>query len=98
MTSAFEPVHVAGATLANRIALAPMTRSRAGQGGIATGLVAEYYTQRASAGLIITEGIQPSVVGQGYPFTPACTMPSRSRPGARSPTPCTRRAVGSSPN
>ncbi|MFD7914489.1 alkene reductase [Streptomyces sp. NPDC059752] len=70
MTSAFEPVHVAGATLANRIALAPMTRSRAGQGGIATGLVGEYYTQRASAGLIITEGIQPSVVGQGYPFTP----------------------------
>ncbi|MET9689569.1 alkene reductase [Streptomyces sp. NPDC006514] len=70
MTSAFEPVHVAGATLANRVALAPMTRSRAGQGGIATDLVAEYYTQRASAGLIITEGIQPSVVGQGYPFTP----------------------------
>ncbi|MFF3085355.1 alkene reductase [Streptomyces nojiriensis] len=70
MTSAFEPVHVAGATLPNRIALAPMTRSRAVQGGIATGLVAEYYTQRASAGLIITEGIQPSVVGQGYPFTP----------------------------
>ncbi|MFJ7586742.1 alkene reductase [Streptomyces sp. NPDC097617] len=70
MTSAFEPVHIAGATLANRIALAPMTRSRAAEGGIATALVAEYYTQRASAGLIITEGIQPSVVGQGYPFTP----------------------------
>ncbi|MEU9104817.1 alkene reductase [Streptomyces xanthophaeus] len=70
MTTAFEPVRVAGATLPNRIALAPMTRSRAGEGGIATELVAEYYTQRASAGLIITEGIQPSVVGQGYPFTP----------------------------
>ncbi|MFE9629989.1 alkene reductase [Streptomyces sp. NPDC006463] len=61
---------MAGRTLSNRIALAPMTRSRAADGGIATGLVAEYYTQRASAGLIITEGIQPSVVGQGYPFTP----------------------------
>ncbi|MDX3533037.1 alkene reductase [Streptomyces sp. MB09-01] len=70
MTSAFEPVRVAGSTLSNRIALAPMTRSRAGEGGIATALVAEYYTQRASAGLIISEGIQPSVVGQGYPFTP----------------------------
>lgn len=70
MTTAFEPVHVAGTTLSNRIALAPMTRSRAGQDGVATGLVAEYYTQRASAGLIISEGIQPSVVGQGYPFTP----------------------------
>ncbi|MFD4243362.1 alkene reductase [Streptomyces sp. NPDC058525] len=70
MTSAFEPVHIAGGLLPNRIALAPMTRSRAAEGGIATGLVAEYYTQRASAGLIISEGIQPSAVGQGYPFTP----------------------------
>ncbi|WP_420711000.1 alkene reductase [Streptomyces sp. NRRL F-2580] len=61
---------MAGSTLSNRIALAPMTRSRAAEGGIATALVAEYYTQRASAGLIISEGIQPSVVGQGYPFTP----------------------------
>ncbi|WP_432215532.1 alkene reductase [Streptomyces subrutilus] len=50
--------------------MAPMTRSRAAEGGLATGLVAEYYTQRASAGLIISEGIQPSAVGQGYPFTP----------------------------
>ncbi|MFJ6785804.1 alkene reductase [Streptomyces yangpuensis] len=71
MTSAFDPVRLAGGgTLSNRIALAPMTRSRAGEGGIATPLVAEYYTQRASAGLIISEGVQPSVVGQGYPFTP----------------------------
>ncbi|WP_327167243.1 alkene reductase [Streptomyces subrutilus] len=70
MTSAFEPVHVAGSTLANRIVLAPMTRSRATEGGLATALVAEYYTQRATAGLIVTEGVQPSVVGQGYPFTP----------------------------
>jgi len=43
---------------------------RAGEGGTATDLVAEYYAQRASAGLIVTEGIQPSVVGQGYPGTP----------------------------
>lgn len=70
MTSAFEPVRIPGATLANRIALAPMTRSRAGEGGVATALVTEYYTQRASAGLLISEGIQPSAVGQGYPFTP----------------------------
>ncbi|MFE6910899.1 alkene reductase [Streptomyces erythrochromogenes] len=70
MTSAFDPVRMAGGTLSNRIALAPMTRSRAGEGGVATPLVAEYYTQRASAGLIISEGVQPSVVGQGYPFTP----------------------------
>ncbi|MER5811818.1 alkene reductase [Streptomyces sp. NPDC002033] len=70
MTSAFEPVRIPGTGLSNRIALAPMTRSRAGEGGVATALMAEYYTQRASAGLLISEGIQPSPVGQGYPFTP----------------------------
>lgn len=70
MTTAFDPIDLPGIRLANRIAMAPMTRSRAGEGGTATDLVAEYYAQRASAGLIITEGIQPSVVGQGYPGTP----------------------------
>ncbi len=69
MTSAFDPITVGGTRLANRIAMAPMTRSRA-YGGLVTELTAEYYAQRASAGLIITEGIQPSVTGQGYPFTP----------------------------
>ncbi|MFD8141951.1 alkene reductase [Streptomyces sp. NPDC059708] len=70
MTSAFDPIDVAGTALANRIAMAPMTRSRAAAGGVPTELTAEYYAQRASAGLVITEGIQPSAVGQGYPFTP----------------------------
>ncbi|MGP3636188.1 alkene reductase [Streptomyces sp. 24-1644] len=70
MTTVFDPIDLAGTQLANRIAMAPMTRSRAGEGGTATDLVTEYYTQRASAGLIITEGIQPSPVGQGYPSTP----------------------------
>ncbi|WP_217544127.1 alkene reductase [Streptomyces sp. GbtcB6] len=70
MTTAFEPIDLPGHRLANRIAMAPMTRSRAAQGGLPTALMAEYYTQRASAGLIVTEGIQPSAVGQGYPDTP----------------------------
>ncbi|MFF4666630.1 alkene reductase [Streptomyces sp. NPDC001282] len=70
MTTAFDPIDLPGIRLANRIAMAPMTRSRAGEGGTATDLVAEYYAQRASAGLIVSEGIQPSVVGQGYPGTP----------------------------
>ncbi|MEU7580745.1 alkene reductase [Streptomyces sp. NPDC041068] len=70
MTTAFESIDLSGTQLGNRIAMAPMTRSRAGEGGVATDLTAEYYAQRASAGLIITEGIQPSVVGQGYPDTP----------------------------
>ena len=50
--------------------MAPMTRSRANSAGSATALMAQYYAQRASAGLIITEGVQPSVVGHGYPNTP----------------------------
>jgi N-ethylmaleimide reductase len=71
MTTAFDPVYLGGRPLANRIAMAPMTRSRAyGPGASVTELTAIYYAQRASAGLIITEGAQPSVVGQGYPDTP----------------------------
>ncbi|MFG2646182.1 alkene reductase [Streptomyces sp. NPDC048436] len=68
--SAFTPIDLRGTPLSNRIAMAPMTRSRAGAGATATELTAAYYAQRASAGLIITEGIQPSAVGQGYPDTP----------------------------
>ena len=55
----------------NRILLAPMTRSRSAQpGDIPTDLMAEYYAQRASAGLIITEATQISAQGKGYSFTP----------------------------
>ncbi|QXE37496.1 alkene reductase [Streptomyces sp. GMY02] len=71
MTTAFDPIDLSGTQLANRIAMAPMTRSRAfGPGHSATDSMVTYYAQRASAGLIITEGTQPSVVGQGYPDTP----------------------------
>ncbi|MFE1265856.1 alkene reductase [Streptomyces sp. NPDC058758] len=71
MTTAFDPVDLAGTRLANRIAMAPMTRSRAdGTLRTPTALTAEYYAQRASAGLIITEGVQPVPEGQGYPDTP----------------------------
>ncbi|MEU6349485.1 alkene reductase [Streptomyces sp. NPDC047072] len=70
MTTAFDPIDLAGTLLPNRVAMAPMTRSRATDDGLPTALTAEYYAQRASAGLIVTEGIQPSVVGQGYPNTP----------------------------
>jgi N-ethylmaleimide reductase len=71
MEKAFSSYDLAGKVLQNRIVMAPMTRSRAGNpGAIATDLMATYYAQRASAGLIITEGTQPSIVGQGYPSTP----------------------------
>ncbi|MGH7405958.1 MAG: alkene reductase [Candidatus Methylomirabilales bacterium] len=56
--------------LANRIVMAPMTRSRAGAGNVPQPMNAEYYAQRASAGLIITEATQVSPQGVGYPGTP----------------------------
>ncbi len=57
-------------TLPNRIIMAPLTRSRAGSGNAPTDLNAAYYQQRASAGLIISEGTQISEQGVGYPWTP----------------------------
>ncbi len=56
--------------LKNRIVMAPLTRSRATQDNIPTALMAEYYGQRATAGLIITEGTSPSPNGLGYPRIP----------------------------
>ncbi|MFD3555566.1 alkene reductase [Streptomyces goshikiensis] len=71
MTTAFDPIVLGGRRLASRLVMAPMTRSRAfGPGAEPTELMATYYAQRAAAGLIVTEGIQPSPVGQGYPDTP----------------------------
>jgi N-ethylmaleimide reductase len=55
----------------NRIMMAPMTRSRALPRGVPSPLAIEYYAQRASAGLITTEGVAPSAVGLGYARTPA---------------------------
>lgn len=56
--------------LKNRIVMPPMTRSRAGAGDVANDMMADYYAQRASAGLIISEGTQISQQGQGYAWTP----------------------------
>jgi N-ethylmaleimide reductase len=68
--SLFTTYRLAQLELPNRALMAPMTRNRAGGAGIPTPLNAEYYGQRAGAGLIITEGTQPSPIGQGYPGTP----------------------------
>ncbi len=66
----FSPLTLGSLQLRNRIIMAPMTRSRAGVGDAATELVASYYRQRASAGLIISEASQISPQGKGYPRTP----------------------------
>ncbi|MCW2319004.1 2,4-dienoyl-CoA reductase-like NADH-dependent reductase (Old Yellow Enzyme family) [Rhodoblastus acidophilus] len=66
----FTPVRVGRYTLPNRVVMAPMTRSRAQYDGTPGPLAAEYYAQRASVGLIVAEGTQPSDDGQGYLTTP----------------------------
>jgi len=65
----FSPLRLGSLELPNRIVMAPMTRNRAPE-GIATSLMAEYYAQRASAGLIVSEGSQISPLAVGYPATP----------------------------
>ncbi|MGH3501561.1 MAG: alkene reductase [Nocardioidaceae bacterium] len=71
MPTAFDPIAVGDQKLKNRIVMSPMTRSRAyGADTSPTDDVATYYAQRAGAGLIVTEGTQPNIVGQGYPNTP----------------------------
>ncbi|GAB7220342.1 alkene reductase [Vibrio comitans] len=72
MTNAlFQPIQLGPLSLKNRIVMPPMTRSRASQpGNTANDMMAEYYAQRAEAGLIVAEGTQISAMGQGYAWTP----------------------------
>lgn len=73
----FTPYRLGPLSLPNRVVLPPMTRSRAGKGQVPTALMAEYYAQRATAGLIITEGTQISPQGQGYAWTPGIHSPEQ---------------------
>lgn len=69
--SLFAPVELGNLLLKNRIVMPPMTRSRASQpGNAANEIMAQYYAQRASAGLIVAEGTQISAMAQGYAWTP----------------------------
>ena len=70
MTSLFDPLQVGDLTLPNRILMAPLTRSRAGAGRVPNELMAQYYRQRASAGLIMTEATSVTPMGVGYADTP----------------------------
>lgn len=70
MSTVFDPVRVGRYDLQNRLVMAPMTRSRAQVDGTPGELAPTYYAQRASIGLIVTEGTQPSADGQGYLTTP----------------------------
>ena len=68
--SLFDPWQLGSLQLRNRIVMAPMTRNRADADGVLPEYVAEYYRQRAGAGLIISEASQPSIGGRGYHGTP----------------------------
>ncbi|MBB3214702.1 N-ethylmaleimide reductase [Herbaspirillum sp. Sphag1AN] len=65
-----QPVTIGGLQLKNRIVMAPMTRSRSDDFGVPPDYAADYYAQRASAGLIITEATNISAAARGYPRTP----------------------------
>src|SRR4051812_11597621 len=70
-TALFAPLTLGSHVLKNRIVLPPLTRQRAAQpGNLPTDLMARYYRQRASAGLMVTEGVQIEPRGQGYAWTP----------------------------
>ncbi|MCS0638628.1 alkene reductase [Streptomyces sp. LP05-1] len=70
MTTLFEQYRLGELLLPNRVVMAPMSRVRAAAGGLATPSMATYYAQRATAGLIVSEGVQPSLIGQANPGTP----------------------------
>ena len=91
--SLFERYRLCQQDLKNRIVMAPMTRARSLQpGNIPSALMAEYYRQRASAGLIITEATQISPQGQGYSWTPGIHSPEQVQDGSSPLAPCIRRA------
>ena len=70
MADLFSPLTLGPLTLPNRMVMAPLTRSRAADGDVPSDLAVTYYTQRATAGLIISEASQVSAQGKGYPKTP----------------------------
>ena len=73
----FEPYTLKSLHLKNRMVMAPMTRCRAGEGDTPTQLMAQYYAQRATAGLIVTEGVPVSPKARGYLWTPGIHTPQQ---------------------
>lgn len=70
MTTLFDPLKAGAFSLKNRVVLAPLTRCRASAGRVPNDMMREYYVQRASAGLILTEATSVTPMGVGYPDTP----------------------------
>ncbi|WP_405736059.1 alkene reductase [Streptomyces sp. NBC_00028] len=93
MTQILEPTALGRLALPNRLVMAPMTRNRAAADGTPTGLMAEYYAQRATAGLIVAEASTPNAVGQTYPNITAIHTPAHIA-GWRQVTDAVREAGG----
>jgi N-ethylmaleimide reductase len=70
MKDLFSPLNLGSIAMQNRMVMAPLTRNRAGKGGVPNALNAKYYEQRASAGLIVTEATPISPMAHGYPALP----------------------------
>jgi N-ethylmaleimide reductase len=77
VTDLFSPARFGAIELANRVVMSSLTRNRAGAGNVPTPLMAEYYRQRASAGLILTEATPICAAGHGYPRTPGIHTPEQ---------------------
>lgn len=77
MTDLFTPLRLGAIELSNRVVMSSLTRNRAGAGNVPTDLVAEYYRQRATAGLILTEASPVCPEGHGYPRTPGIHSPEQ---------------------
>lgn len=77
MTDLFSPARFGAIELSNRVVMSALTRNRAGAGNVPTPLMAEYYRQRASAGLILTEATPICPEGHGYPRTPGIHTPEQ---------------------
>ncbi len=73
----FSPLQLGAISLKNRIVMAPLTRNRAGEGGVPQAMNVTYYAQRASAGLIITEATPISPMAHGYPALPGIYTPEQ---------------------
>ncbi len=91
MSLLYTPLPLGPLKLQNRLVMAPLTRSRA-IGNVPNALMAQYYGQRAAAGLIITEGTSPSPNGLGYARIPGIFSDEQVAAGGASPRRCTRAA------
>jgi 2,4-dienoyl-CoA reductase-like NADH-dependent reductase (Old Yellow Enzyme family) len=90
------PIQVGDLHLPNRIIMAPLTRLRGTVDHVPTPIMAEYYTQRASAGLIISEGIPSTPSVSATRRSPASGTINRPKPGSPSPAPFTSPEAASS--